>query len=479
MIEGSKFMYSPFTYRRLIALLVAGILLLTSCGSTSEETAEIEQDVATDGSMTDGSTTGQTGTTELSTDVPASPDPAGAAISLPEASWDELEERFLPALGGMRFGIKPEYSVHHDANMAVIRQGFETDSGRYLPSMVIALVGQYPDGSFLHTVDQFTGPAVNAVGSATANGTTLNMFGLELAGYSFRLNEDQPVGPHYIYSAYGRTGEGPTAWQPFPFGELFLAEAEDGVLAIGYTAATEQELEQGRKIFETVAPTVSINQTPVPANAPDEPEPIAEFRDVPALQFDGSGPPVLAQGFQPVDPGTYRIANLATAMEVTFDEGWWVQPNFPGFVAFTGDDSFGPGDRGLTFRLGIKSLVPSTVGPVPAGPVVDLPDMSALIDDPPTNLEISNVQTVEVGGYPATRFDIRFSDDADCSAVDPCQYLFRADVFPLPEDVRTGYVNRIWHISEGVDEPITVFAATPDASWFSRAEELLSTITLG
>ena len=74
---------------------------------------------------------------------------------------------------------------------------------------------------------------------------------------------------------------------------------------------------------------------------------------------------------------------------------------------------------------------------------------------------------------------MQFNGDADCSAVDPCQYLFLSDVFPLPEDIRTGYTIRIWHVSEGLDENITVFAAAPDASWLDQAEALLDTVTLG
>jgi hypothetical protein len=461
------------TYRRLLAIAMVSVLVLASCGTAGDEAAELRE--TAEATTTTGDTDTRSPTSIAAPDRQAEREP----LTLPAATWDDLEEQFLPALGGVRFGVRPEYSIHHDANMVVIRPRFELDSGRYLPSMILAMVRSYPDGTVIETLDDFIGPAISAVGTAASNGMTLSLLGQELDGYSFRLNDDQPVGPHYLFSAYGEGAQGPTAWQPFPVGEFFLADVPDGVMAIGYTASNEAELQEAREIFETVAPTIAIDETPTSDEEPQPVEPVEELREVAPLQLGESGPPVLTQGFSPIDPGTYRIANLATPMEVTFDDGWVVQPNFPGFVTFTGDDSFGPGDRGVVFRLGVASLVPATVGPEPVGPSLDVSDMSNLIEDPPTNLEVSNVQSSQIGGLPATQFDVRFTEGADCSASDPCQYLFRTEVFPLPEDLRTGYVHRIWHITQGVEEPLTVFAMSPDESWLPRAEQLLETIKLG
>ena len=58
-----------------------------------------------------------------------------------------------------------------------------------------------------------------------------------------------------------------------------------------------------------------------------------------------------------IEAGRYTLDKLATPAEVTVPDGWWVQGNFPGYVVLTGNESFGPGDRALTFRIGLDHIV--------------------------------------------------------------------------------------------------------------------------
>ncbi len=395
-------------------------------------------------------------------------------VSLGEPDWSELEEWHLQALGGISFGVRSDYVVHHDNHMITIRSGFEQDRGRSLPIMVVSLVYSVfsaPVGG----VDDFV--QVAGWGTAEPNGQSLALFDTTLEGYTFVEDEDAADESVYMYSAYGPGYQGSSAWQPFPIAELFLAEVPGGVVAVGYVGGSESELAEAREIFETVAPTLELDN-PLPSERPGLLTPILsdEYGPQPdPIALAEEGPPVLNQAFASLAAGTYRSAHLGTPMTFTSQEGWWVQLNFPGSVVFTGDDSFGPGDRGIILQHAPPELTAVTVGPVPVGEPIDFTDFAALAESPPANLIVDNYEAVEVGGVSAERIDVVVDPSASCQPDDPCQYLWPSVLPYPPQEMRIGYHTRIWRVG-GLEQPIVILAQAPDPSWLEVAENFVATV---
>lgn len=432
---------------------------------TAEPTEVVPTEVADSAEANDGS---------LTTDDEAAP-PAPTRLELSEADWSGLTEWTLGALGGLTFGVPAGHVVHHDADMVTIRDSFDFDRGRYEPSMIIALTAQTGSGDAVFSIEDFTNSAIAGVGTAEPTYELLSLFDQELEGWRFNMDDNQPVGPHYLYSAYPAGAGGPTAWQPFPLAELFLAEVPEGVLVVGLTAQSAEDLVTARAIFDRVAPTLELARSledPLPTVLPirtGPPEPPPE----PVTKPEG-WPALLTGLSKPLDSGDYTITALSTAMSVTLDDGWWVQPNFPTWFILSGDESFGLGDRGLAFRTGVNSLVPSDR----SGAVGDaIPfDFAALAAAPPKNIEISSSEDVTIGGASGTLLRLQIAESAGCGAGDPCEYVITTQ-YPFPdESIRKGFTYDLWYLEGGLNEPILIVAMSPDDSWMTLAQEVVDTL---
>ena len=448
--------------RGLAAILAIVILAATACSTADPDRSAIGDDPAdTDTSSADSSVSGA---------------PEREALVLSSPDWAGLDRWHLSAIGGITFGVRPEYVVHHDNHMITIRDRFENDRGRSLPTMVIAQVNT----SFITPIselDDFLDPS--GLGESGPNGLTLDMFDRSLDGYTF-TGDPGRSDPIYMYPAYGPGYRGQSAWQPFPFAELFVTEIPGGVVVVGYVWSTDSERSEAEEIFHTVAPTVELDR-PLPTEAADRLPPIVatDYRGAPApLTLPDSGPPILTQAFAPIDPGTYRTAHLGTPARFTVGDGWWVQGNFPGELVLSAIDAFGPGDRGILLQVGKTELVPATIGPEVAGPPIDFTDLETFASDPPRNLVVGDPQIVQLGDHRAARIDITVDPTAACTAADPCQYIWPADL-PYPaQELRIGYTTRVWRVLD-LEPVVTIIAQSPDPGWLVRADDVIATLEFG
>ena len=447
--------------------VLAAALAVAACGSDDGSATGTGTEPTTQPSATAIATAAPS--TAASTTTPTSIE----VVELGEADWDGLDPIELPAMGGLRLGVEPEWSVYHDNYMATIRPRFEQDRGRTLPTVVAALVYNERPTEVGATVEDIVD--IGFLGTATPNGRMLELFGSTWQGYSFRLADGLPPAPHYLYPTVGPAMVTATAWQPLPLGELFLTDVPGGVAAVGYIGTDESELAEARQVFERVAPTFElvsglpdeVPQSLEPFRPADFPMPVSPIN--PAAEMAAP----LRAAFSPLDAGRHQFIHLATPFEIEVGDGWWVQFNEPAVIVLSGNDSFGPADRSIDFRLGITELFPVDTGPIPVGTSTDISDIDAFVTAPPTGIELTDVTTVELGGATATRFDLRIADDAACTVEEPCHYVAPSAVpGPNPIEFQKYFRYRIWRVDD-LAEPITIVAANPEASWLDDAAAIV------
>lgn len=477
-----------------VGVLLALGLFAASCGSAGDPAAQtVVDDAPVDVVDTEANVLAKTETAdsdppeetaaeaESTEDVAAEEEPAERAtpepvaltpLELGEPDWGGLTEWYLPALGGLTFGVPDGYVVHHDADMVTIRESFDADAGRYVPSMVLGLVAKNGSRQAVTAVTDMTQRAIDGIAKAESTGASFELFDVSLEGFRFRLNPGLADGPHYLYGAYPDGSDGASHWQPLPHAEVFLGETPHGVLSIGWTARTEEGLTQARAIFDRIAPTLGLTEGlgGGPFTSPEGPGgPPPE----PVVLPDGVEPWELASSL--VQPGTYTSANVGTMLEFTLDDGWWVQPNFPGWLVLSAIDSFGPGDRGVAIRTGLDSIVPTHRAGV-AGEAISI-DLATWADgSPPAGIEVTSSGETEVGGAAGMFIDFTIGLDVACDKAEPCEYAVVFDGPYPPDSFRKGYHHRLWYLTEGVNEPVTILAVTPDPSWLAVVDELTETM---
>jgi hypothetical protein len=447
------------------ALTVAVALGLAACGTDD-----------------DGSDPAAAATVEAET--PATDTPTSATSEAPTADVVEFPDidrsGFVPwrlaAIGGVDFAVPPGSSVHHAGDMVLVRDRWEVDEGRYLPAVVIALISQRPGSPGpVTTVNDLVTFGINDFGTAEATGRAVEVDDVTLEGWSFTAADGLDIGPHYLFASMPRPIETPSAWQPFPLATLYMADTPAGALAVGYVAADEDGLADARELFEQIAPTVQLDgdRDPVTVVQATHPTPTGFAT---AAEVPPGWPAELEGANQPIEAGTYSTGNLGTPLSFTVDDGWWVQPNGPGWVTLSGNDSFGPGDRGLTFRLGLDVIVPLSDSFSPVGPAVELtPGSEWPVSELPT-LDVSDAQDIDVGGRSARMFDVTVDPDADCSNAEPCEYWLLPSS-PLPgEAIRKGFVKRVIEITDGVGAPIMIMATATDEAWFDETAPVIDSI---
>ncbi len=467
--------------KRLALLLATAALLAAACGDseTDEASAEANASAATntdEASDEESPDASSEGTDDESAEGADSEDSTEAA-TFGEPDWSQLEEHNLPVMGGMTLGIAAPQSIHYDANLVMVRSTYDSVQGAAQPTMVFGLFSQFVDTSPIADIAALTEQRIAAFGTAEPTGETLSAFGLEMERWSFVASDpDLDNGP--LLSPYPLGTGGPTGWNPFPFSELYLAETEAGILAFGWSAPTAAELADAEAIFDQVAPSIELaNQdiaargtvtAPISASNPPESPPapvdLPEGWDTP---FDGVG--------MEIDPGSYTSTNLGTPVMFTVGDNWEVQPNFPGWLVLTGPESVGPGDRDLVFRTGVTELVPVNAQYERDGDAIELTDLQALADDPPPNMVIG-ISEIEIDGRTVLQADIEIVPSASCGETEVCEYILFTR-YPFPgQSIRTGFVNRIVQIEEGLAEPLTLIVAAQDPAWFDIAQSVIDSL---
>lgn len=445
---------------------------------TAEPTDETSGTEQTDETSEAGEETGETSETgEQSDETFAGP---VEIIELEEPELDGLEAWSLPAMGGITFWTAPDDVVIHDGDMVLVRAPFDPDRGRLQPAMIVAFA--HTDGNRnpqTLTVESLTTTVIEGLGMAQPSGRALEWLDRSLDGWRFTLAGGLPPAPHYVVSAFGSGFDGISAWQPFPHAELFLTDTPNGVLVIGWIAETEEELADARGIFDRVAPTIAL------ANSPDTPIAPAELADfgtpqeppAPASPADrpDDWPASLSGLSKPLDTGPYSSNYMVTPFRFDVGAGWWVQNNFPGWMALTADDSFGPSDRGIEIYTGADELWGVTrAGTV--GDPVPVSELFALSEGALGSLNVLESETIEAGIAEGVRLRVEVDPAATCTADEPCAFWL-TNTYPYPPaSLRKGYVYDLWYYDEGMDASVLFVVGTPDAAWFDISDAVMESV---
>lgn len=459
---------------RVAALIVGMFLLAVACGASDDTTdGAIEPEVLTEAedNVAPDSSGNESADESTSTDGEEGPTPA----ELPDLTG--LRVVTTHALGGLRLGVAPDVAVLHEGELVEIRP--PDGSGK----IIIARVSLVNTGGRVTTVDQFLDAAKNSgpvAGEPT--GDTLNVLGFELDEYTFRADADRG-NPRMFPSSFRGTGSN-MAWGPLPIADLYLAEADGGVLAAGVVTDDETALPALHRLLEDVTSTLSLTGPtlmPVPNSTPQGftpfgvPDPVS-----PRNVADG-----LDQPFSPIEPGTYDLANLATSTMVTVDDGWFVAPNSPGFVALadlTAGLAGGPGDHAVVFLHGVTGL--HALGPLRADVIepasLQTPEeWDEFLAAPPPGLVITNVISEgTIGDQDAIQFDVEIDPDATCQDDAPCTFAFSPPNNDSVTFIQSGYLNRFSWIADAPNGGLLISAHAPanNTEWIDgRAADLLAT----
>ncbi len=396
----------------------------------------------------------------------------------PAAEGTDLVEYTTSAMGGIRFSIDPAHHLYTRGDLIIVSVVDPTGEDGWEAASV-GLVTQTADGVRIDSVDELI-DLIAAVPTAevTATDTAIEVLGYHLAGYEVRA--DQSTREHQLVAA-DRFGSPPFSLVAYtPNARIFLAETPAGVLVAGSSQADDVDGIEAIDValgtlVATIEPTGDGLDTALPDGEILEPDQIRDFEA--RGEIDPDGPPALDAPFVTVEPGVYQIANFGPTFTLDIGDGWFTQPNFPGFVVFTGATSKGPGDRDLLFLTGVLDVLPIGPAQVAAGNPVPVVTAGDVIEAIGTDVEIVDMATVDLDGLAATRFDVQIPPDASCTAAEPCEYAFRMSSGPVVS-LRSTHDHRIWWIENGADGPSMILAMAPQGHDFiDRATDLLATMS--
>lgn len=399
----------------------------------------------------------------------------------PADNSGELVSFTSSSMGGVRFSVDPDHFLFTPGDNIVVsvtdpadKAGWETAS--------IGLITQSADGQRIDSVDEVIRlTADTPTAEVTPTDTVLELFGYELDGYRIRADVSQRDVLLYAADRYGAPPMGLFSF--FPNAEIFLAETPAGVLMATRGEADEEEnLDAISPALGTLLSTIELIGPGFEQALPDGQaiEPTDGVSEAARGTIDEDGPAPLDTLFSPVEAGTYQLANFGRTFTLDFDDGWLVQPNFPGFIVLTAPGSGGPGDRVLVFLSGVTELVPIIGGPVESGARIAIDSADDLINGNLEGIDIDNVQEVDLGGVAATRFDLAISPDQACTVTESCEYAVVTSS-GVVQQIESTQIHRIWWIDDGVGGPSMIVAMSTlplelPGEWIETATELLDTI---
>ena len=286
----------------------------------------------------------------------------------------------------------------------------------------------------------------------TPTNETRQVLGQETSGYELRTDGSNLNTRLFPGRPLGVRGN--SSWAPLPNADLFLANTEGGVLVVGVVAEDPASFPALSQLMDEVVPTLSLTSTDA-AVAPLDPGIeffglVGEPVEVTPIAPDLGGPPALQDVFAPVVGGDYQLINLGLPATITIPDGWFVAPNFPGFVVLAEESTAGPGDRDVMFLYGVTGISGVGLGLAYDGLPLATADIHDLTQNPPLNLIVSDIDTeAEIGEQAAVQFDLRVSPEATCQIGDPCAFVFTLGAPGVIKDIKSGTVTRVWWI-EGI-----------------------------
>ncbi|MEE9417723.1 MAG: hypothetical protein V3V01_20765 [Acidimicrobiales bacterium] len=389
----------------------------------------------------------------------------------------ELVEYTSSVLGGVRFSVDPAHHLYTRGDTIAISITDPAGEAAWEVAS-ISLVTQTADGIPIESVEQVVellAAAPSAV--VTSTGTAIEVLGHHLAGYEVRA--DASTRDHLIIAADRAGSPAATLFGFTPNARIFLAETPAGVLIAGSGEADEvSNIEAIDVALGTLLATIEATGGGVEESLPQAqtlaPNEVQESKA--RGELDPAGPTALDAPFSPVEPGTYQLANFGPTFTLDFDDGWFTQPNFPGFIVLTAANGGGPNDRDLVLLTGLVDVMPIAPGPVAAGEPISVVTADQVIEALGADIEITGRAEVDLDGVTATRFDIRIPSDALCTQADPCELAFRTSS-GIVKRLSPTHSHRIWWIEEGAEGPSMIIAVAPhDHDFLNRATELLDTI---
>lgn len=220
----------------------------------------------------------------------------------------------------------------------------------------------------------------------------------------------------------------------------------------------------------------------------EEPDDTADADDAEASEPADerqTGPVVFTEGYTDIVAGDYQVNTMGTPFTFTLDEDLFVFPNSHGQFVLAHPASNGPGDRELLFmRLTDLANPADPSSPVEernSWPATDFDGWLDAVDGGADGIVVSNRAETTVGGLPAIRADIDFTDLTCPVGPGPCM-TFGANTFWAPKDIWEGSRFRVWSVEQGDETPLMVMVGTvreEDSDWFDLADSVLSTLTFG
>ena len=378
------------------------------------------------------------------------------------------------SMGGVSFLVDERYVslVQQDTTVVLLDEPGDGST----PSVSVQLVTQTAAGTPITTLDEFFEPlfAIDAA-SVIPTGTAVNALGHDLEGHDIVADDDGLV---VFTHATDRSPSAPSG--PFsllPSSTVFVAETPSGILSVGLDGPDSPYREEAEKAFTLMVASLEFTGPGLDPALPAGPPIQWPIASAPARVAtpEPSGPEVLTGAFSPIDPGTYQLTNFGDLFSLDVGESWWVQVNDAGFIALTSKGSAGPGDRDVVFIQQLDQLVGFVDGSL-AGESLDIDDVDSFLANAPDLLEISDVVRDDVGGRPATRFDVEIRSDAECSEGAGCQYAFLTHT-GNSKYLEPSALHRIWWFDEHAAGPaIAVAMADRSRDWLPTAQELMDTI---
>lgn len=428
----------------------------------------------------DDSSAGSGTTTPISTPstMPAPPETTLPLAELEMESDVALEEYVTPAMGGMRFSASTKHfpAILHDTVLVYTEPPDDVFIGPR-SAAEIALITQSVASSPISSVESYL-ETVAGVDTAIIEptGDAIELFGHRLIGYVLR---DTSATPTSLFSSARYGAPVDSEFSPLPYSILYLADTPAGVLTAGMSGADEEHARHSAGALATLIATAELTGPGLDGALPPGEVITATGgggpRPAPAPLVD-EGPAAMEASFAAIEPGRYQLPNLGRQLTIDIDDGWYAQPNFPGFVVLTGPNSIGPGDRDLVLFSDVIEYLPTEAGPRRAGAAVAVTDAAAFIAAPPPGFTVSGVVDDQLGQASVTRFDLTAEPDATCGLGGPCEASLVTS-YDFVKPLASGFDHRIWWITHD-EGPDTVFVAMAlgDPGFIERATALVDTV---
>ncbi len=195
---------------------------------------------------------------------------------------------------------------------------------------------------------------------------TRQVLGQEASGYELRTDGSNLNTRLFPGRPQGAGGN--TSWAPLPNADLFLVNIESAVLVVGVVGQDPANFPALAQLMDEVIVTLSLTSADA-AIAPLDPDielfgSVGEPVEVAPTVPDPDGAPALQDVFSPIVGGDYQLINLGSPATATIPDGWFVAPNFPGFIVLAELSTAGPGDRDVMLLYGVTGISGFGLGPL-------------------------------------------------------------------------------------------------------------------